>query len=163
MPILVLLITLIVLPGPVSVAPNQPINPPCTELSGAFAFTKFAFTSETTAVGEGTVTWTKGDESGVGTFSADYFNIVQRGQGIIQLNGAHSIALAENDLIQTNDEIHLQADAKIPTVMHANSRLYIVGGSGDSAGATGLLHTHGAFDTVTLEGSIAFKGQVCTP
>ncbi|MFN8487277.1 MAG: hypothetical protein U0350_06765 [Caldilineaceae bacterium] len=154
-----LLICLMLAPSAVSAATSQPINPPCTPFSGAFAFTKFEFTGATTASGKGKV-FSNGQE--IGTFSADYSSIDQKGKGVTQLDGAHTLTLAEGTLT-TSDEIHLQADPKGSTVLRANSRLYIVDGKGKYAGATGLLHTHGAFDFVSLEGSIAFDGQLCVP
>jgi len=45
----------------------------CERVSGAFVFTKFQFTSQTTAVGEGTL---QGDLAG--GFGAEYFDIEQR-------------------------------------------------------------------------------------
>ena len=47
--------------------------PGCEHASGAFVFTSFQFTSQTTAVGAGTL---QGDLSG--GFSAEYFDIQQR-------------------------------------------------------------------------------------
>jgi hypothetical protein len=162
-----LLISLVLLPGAVSAAPNNPINPPCTPVVGEFAFSKFEFTGATTAVGEGTVVWTEGGVTSAGTFAADYFNIVQKGNGVTQLNGAHTITLP-GGVVLTSDEILLQQDRNSPlatpedpVVMRANSRLYILGGEGEYEAATGLLHTHGAFNVSTLEGGIGFKGQVC--
>lgn len=154
-----LLICLALLPTSVRGVPNNPIDPPCTPFSGAFAFTLFQFTGPTIAEGKGTVL-REGEQ--IGSFSANYFNIEQRGQGIIQLNGKHTITLAGGTLV-THDEIHLQATAENPAVMRANSRLYIVRGTGIYDGATGLLHTHGAFNVNTLEGSIDFSGKVCVP
>src|SRR5690242_15475695 len=131
-----LLVCLILAPSTVSAATGQPINPPCTSFNGAFAFTKFQFTSATTAIGEGKVL-SNGKQ--IGTFAANYTNIDQKGKGVTQLNGAHTLTLAKGKLI-TSDEIHLQADPKGSTVLRANSRLYIVSGTGKYTGATGLLH-----------------------
>jgi len=44
-----------------------------------------------------------------------------------------------------------------------NSRLDVIGGTDAYDGATGLLHTHGQVNLVTLAGSIQYKGQVCVP
>lgn len=155
----ILLLCVALLPGVANAAPSQPINPPCTEMNGTFAFTQFYFTSATTAVGVGKV-FSNGQE--IGTFNANYTNIDQKGQGVTQLNGAHTLTLA-NGTLTTSDEIHLQAAPNGSTVLRANSRLYIVAGTGEYVEATGLLHTHGAFDFVTLEGRIAFDGQLCVP
>jgi hypothetical protein len=38
----------------------------------------------------------------------------------------------------------------------------VVGGTGEFAGASGLLHTHGYANLFTLEGGIDFGGQVCS-
>ena len=157
--LILLLISLILAPTLVSAVPSNPITPPCSPLSGTFAFTLFQFTGPTTAIGQGTVS--RGGQN-IGSFSASYFNIEQQGQGVIQLNGQHAITLG-NDTLLTYDEIRLQSDNQNPAVMQASSRLYIVGGTGAYAGATGLLHTGGAFNVGTLEGGIDFKGKVCVP
>jgi hypothetical protein len=81
---------------------------------------------------------------------------------VIQLNGQNAITLAGGTLL-TFDEILLKAEHDNPAVVRANSRLYIVGGTGAYAGATRLLRTHEAFNVVTLEGTIDFKGKICTP
>jgi hypothetical protein len=153
-----LLIGLALAPGFASRA-DQPIEPPCTPIEGTFVFSVFQFTGPTTAIGTGIV---KMGGQAVGTFSADYFNIEQQGNGVTRLNGEHAITLPGGTLF-TYDEILLQSDNKNPAVVRANSRLYIVGGAGAYAGATGLLHTHGAFNVSTLEGGIDFKGKVCVP
>lgn len=133
-------------PGFTGAAPTSKIVPPCTQLSATFAFTLFEFTGPTTAIGIGTVS---SNGQVIGSFSANYFNIDQKGQGIIQLNGQHAITLADGTIL-TFDDIHLQAEPDNPLVMRANSRLHIVGGVGAYAGATGVFHTHGAFNIVTL-------------
>jgi hypothetical protein len=146
--------------GPGKATANSPLTPPCTPLSGTFIFTLFQFTSATTAIGAGVV---QSEGHPVGTFSANYFDVVQQGQGVIQLHGQHAISLSEGTLL-TYDEIHLQSDNKNPAVFQANARLYVVGGgTGAYSEATGLLHSHGELNVVTLEGGIDFKGQVCVP
>jgi hypothetical protein len=155
----VALITLTLAPNLVRAVPNNPITPPCTLLSGAFAFTLFQFTGPTTAIGQGTVS--RGGQA-IGSFSASYFTIEQQGQGVIQLNGQHAITLGDGTLL-TYDEIRLQSDNQSPAVMQANARLYVIGGTGAYAEATGLLHSHGAFNVGTLEGGIDFTGKVCVP
>jgi hypothetical protein len=143
-----------------SAAPSQPVNPPCTPFSGTFVFTLFQFDSATTAHAEGDV-WADGDV--IAHFSAQYFNIEQEGNGVSQLNGQHTLTFLNGSTLVTHDEIRLQSDNQDPAWVQANSRLYIVGGSGDYSGASGLLHTHGDVNLVTLEGGIDFKGQVCLP
>ena len=157
---LVLLIGLGVAWQPAGAAPSQPVNPPCTPLSGTFVFTLFQFDSATTAHGEVEV-WAGGAVVAYGT--AQYFNIEPKGKGVIQMNGQHMLTFLDGSTLVTSDEILLQSDNQNPYFMRANSRLYIVGGTGEYAGATGLLHTHGGFDVGTLEGGIDFKGQVCVP
>jgi hypothetical protein len=141
-------------------AASQPINPPCDSLDGRFIFTLFQFDSPTTAHAE-TEIWS-GDEL-VGYAHAEYFNIEQKGRGVTHMNGQHTLTFLDGSTLQTHDEIRLQADDKNPGWAQANSRLYIVEGTGDFAGATGLLHTHGLANIITLEGGIDFKGQVCVP
>ncbi len=128
----------------------------CEHVSGAFVFTRFQFTSQTTAVGEGTV---QGDLSG--GFSAEYFDIAQRGNGVIQMRAHHTIARTIGT-IRTSDEILLLPDQD-PTLARPNSQLEVIGGTGRYAGATGLLQTHGQLNLATLAGSLQYKGQVCAP
>ena len=128
----------------------------CEHVSGAFVFTKFQFTSQTTAVGEGTLL---GDLAG--GFSAEYFDIEQRGNGAIQMRAHHTITRSTGT-IRTSDEILLLPDQD-PAVGRPNSRLHVIGGTGAYDRATGLLHTHGQLNLVTLAGSLQYKGQVCLP
>jgi hypothetical protein len=128
----------------------------CQHISGAFVFTRFQFTSQTTAVGDGRV---EGDLAG--EFHAEYFDIEQRGAGVIKMRAHHTITSAAG-MIRTSDEILLLPDQD-PAVARPNSRLDVIGGTGVYAGATGLLHTHGRVDLATLGGAIEFKGQVCVP
>jgi hypothetical protein len=144
----------------VTAAPNQPINPPCAKFSGTFFFTVFQFDSATTAHAKGDI-WSGG--AVVAHFSAQYFNIEQTGNGVIHANGQHTQTFLNGSTLVTHDEILLQSDNQDPAWVQANSRLHIVEGTGDFAGATGLLHTHGALNIVTLEGAIDFKGQLCIP
>ena len=163
------LLVLMLLPNPAAATNAEPCKPPCMAVTGEFAFTRFEFTSETTAVGEGTVTWTQCETSVSGTFVADYFNIAPRGNGVTQLNGQHTITLPDG-VVQTFDEILLQevrnsplATETDPTVMRANSRLYIKDGAGAYEGASGMLQTYGAFNVTSLEGGIGFRGRMCIP
>jgi len=128
----------------------------CEHVSGVFVFTKFQFTSQTTAVGEGTL---QGDLAG--GFSAQYFDIEQRGNGVIHMHAHHTITRSTGT-IRTSDEILLLPDQD-PAVGRPNSRLHVIGGTGAYDGATGLLHTHGQLNLVTLAGSLQYKGQICLP
>ncbi len=145
----------------------QPVTPPCDSLARTFVFTIFQFTSATTAIGQGIVY--DGDEP-VGTFDAKYSNIetegnTAQGNGVIQMNGQHTLTFGDGSTLVTHDEILLQPENQNPGWMRANSRLYVVDGSGAYAGATGLLHTHGEVNVFTdpPQGSIDFAGQVCVP
>ena len=130
--------------------------PACEHVSGAFVFTTFQFTSQTTAVGAGTL---EGDLSG--GFSAEYFDIQQRGSGVIHMLAHHTITRSTGT-IRTSDEILLLPDQD-PAVGRPNSRLDVIGGTGAYDGATGLLHTHGQLNLATLAGSLQYRGQVCVP
>jgi hypothetical protein len=79
--------------------PGAPVT--CEHVSGAFVFTRFQFTSQTTAVGEGTV---QGGLSG--GFSAEYFDIEQSGNGVIHMRAHHTITRSTGT-IRTSDEILL--------------------------------------------------------
>lgn len=163
------LLVLLLTPIPAAATNAEPCKPPCMAVTGEFTFTRFEFTGETTAVGEGAVTWTQCGESVTGTFAADYFNIVARGNGVTQLNGRHTLTLPDG-VVQTFDEILLQevrnsplATDEHPTVLRANSRLYLMDGAGAYADASGMLQTYGAFNVTSLEGGIGFKGRICLP
>lgn len=132
----------------------------CASFSGIFRFVDFHFTSATTAVADAKV---EGDLAG--TAHANYFNIRQMGHGVTQMNGTHTITITQGPLrgtLTTYDEIHLQTDSNSPWA-RANSRLIVMHGTGDFAGWTGVLHTHGTVNLATLEGGIGFKGQLCPP
>jgi len=130
--------------------------PVCEHVSGAFVFTTFQFTSQTTAVGAGTL---EGDLSG--GFSAEYFDVQQRGSGVIHMLAHHTITRSTGT-IRTSDEILLLPDQD-PAVGRPNSRLDVIGGTGAYDGATGLLHTHGQLNLATLAGSVQYRGEVCVP
>ena len=140
--------------GLVGAANPAVANGDCEHVTGEFVFSSFVFTSPTTAVGEGTAT---GDFPG--TFHADYFNIQQGPGGPIKMDSTHAITTPEGTLV-TSDEILLIPQVE-PGVARANSRLHIVGETGEFAGATGLLHTSGTLNLGTLEGAIGFKGKIC--
>jgi len=145
----------------------QPVHPPCDSIALTFVFTVFQFTSGTTAIGQGIV---YDGTDAVGTFDAHYSNIetegdTTHGNGVIQMNGHHVITFTDGSTLGTHDEILLQPENQNPGWMRANSRLYVINGSGIYAGATGLLHTHGDVNVFTdpPQGSIDFAGQVCVP
>ena len=129
----------------------------CTAVAGAFHFTRFEFTSATTAYAKGIV-----DGDLAGAFVANYFDISQSGEGVLQLNGSHTITTAGGTL-RTLDRIHLQPDTETGW-FRPNSQLRIVeGGAPYAEATTGLLHTHGRVNPGTLEGSIEWKGRICAP
>ena len=149
-------------PGLIDAKANQPVNPPCQPFAATFVFTLFQFTSATTAIGQGIVF--DGDNP-VGSFAANYFNIDQKSQGVIQMNAQHTLTFDDGSTLMTHDDILLEPVKTNPGWLRANSRLHVVDGTGAYAGATGLLHTHGEVNvsTVPPQGSIDFDGQVCLP
>src|SRR5436190_3496963 len=90
-----------------SAGPGKPKNPPCTELRGTFVFTLFQFDSATTAHAE-TEIWIDGEL--VGHASAQYFNIQQMVQGVLQMNGHHVQSYLDGSTLETHDEIRLQLE-----------------------------------------------------
>jgi hypothetical protein len=131
-------------------------NASCQHVSGSFVFTSFQFTSATTAVGAGNVS---GDITG--TFSAEYFDLHQNGDGSSVMAARHTIMTSAGSLM-TEDVIILRPDQN-PAIVRPNSRVDVTGGTGAYADASGQLHTHGEVNLATLEGSIDFKGEVCLP
>ncbi|SRR6266516_29242 len=101
----------------------------------------------------------QGDLSG--GFSAEYFDIQQRGSGVIHMLAHHTITRSTGT-IRTSDEILLLPDQD-PAVGRPNSRLDVIGGTGAYDGATGVLHTHGQLNLATLAGSLQYRGEVCVP
>ena len=99
-------------------------NGDCEHVTGEFVFSSFVFTSPTTAVGDGTAT---GDFPG--TFHADYFNIQQGPGGPIKMDWTRAITTPSGTLV-TSDEILLIPQVE-PGVAGANSRLHIVGETGE--------------------------------
>jgi hypothetical protein len=143
--------------GLVSVEPVS-AQSSCFPVSGAFRFDSFTFTSATTATGAGTV---EGDITG--TFTANYFNISQSGDGAIHMNGVHEITdLSTGGTFTTFDRLLLLPDQE-EGWGRPRSTLRIVEGSGGYEGATGRLQTNGRVNLGTLEGTIEFKGRVCVP
>jgi hypothetical protein len=128
----------------------------CRHVSGSFVFTSFQFTSAMSAVGAGNVS---GDIAG--TFSADYLDLHENGDGSSVMNARHTISTAAGS-ITTADVIILRPDQN-PSIVRPNSRVEVTGGTGAYEGATGQLHTHGEVNLATLDGSIDFKGEVCLP
>jgi hypothetical protein len=125
----------------------------CTTVAGEFAFTKFQFTSDTTAVGAGVV---RGDLAG--TFHAQYWDITPGADGVITTQGSHVLTTPLGTLV-TLDDIRLLPDTN--GFVRPDSRLYVVGGTKAYKHATGLLRTSGRVNLTTLEGAIAFEGTVC--
>ena len=141
----------------------QPVNPPCDSLARTFVFTIFQFTSATTAIGQGIVY--DGDQA-VGTFDARYSNIetegnTAQGNGVIQMNGQHTLTFGDGSTLVTHDEILLQPENQNPGWMRANSRLYVVDGSGAYAGATGLftLTERSTSSRIRLRGALILPGR----
>ena len=96
-----------------------------------------------------------------GTFVAQYTVLKQHGNGSGVMSAQHTITTSGGS-ITTSDVIILRPDQNL-AVVRPNSRVYVIGGTGAFANATGLLHTHGEVNLATLAGSIDFKGQVCVP
>ena len=128
----------------------------CTRVAGEFAFTMFQFTSATTAVGVGVTT---GDLAG--TFHAQYWDIQQHANGVIDTRGSHVLTTPRGTVV-TLDEIHLLPDTQPNSgFVRPDSRLHLLGGTGTYTRTTGLLQTSGRVNLTTLEGSIAYEGKIC--
>jgi hypothetical protein len=125
----------------------------CKSVAGEFAFTKFQFTSDTTAFGVATV---RGDLAG--TAHAQYWDITAGATGVIETQGSHVLTTPLGTLV-TLDDIRLLPDTN--GFVRPDSRLYVVGGTKAYTHATGLLRTSGRVNLTTLEGAIAFEGTVC--
>ena len=126
---------------------------PCTRVAGEFAFTRFQFTSDTTAFGVGVV---RGDLAG--TFHAQYWDITPGANGVIETQGSHVLTTPLGTLV-TLDEIRLLPDTN--GFVRPDSRLHVVGGTKAYKDTTGLLRTSGRVNLTTLEGAITFEGEIC--
>src|SRR5438552_17595954 len=91
----------------------------CEHVSGAFVFTRFQFTSQSTAVGEGTM---QGDLSG--GFSAEYFDMEQRGNGVIATRAHHAITRRSGTSRTPDATLHLSYQD--PGVAPAKLRLVVL-------------------------------------
>jgi hypothetical protein len=125
----------------------------CTKVAGEFAFTKFQFTSDTTAFGVGIV---RGDLAG--TFHAQYWDITPGANGVIDTQGSHVLTTPRGTVV-TLDEIRLLPDTN--GFVRPDSRLHVVGGTKAYKHTTGVLRTSGRVNLTTLEGAIAFEGEMC--
>ncbi len=143
-----------------SAEPNRPITPPCSPFGGRFVISEFQFDSATTAHAVADV-WANGEV--VAYAIAHYFNIDQKGEGVTQMNGSHTLTFTDGSTLTTLDEIRLHSDNEDPGWARINSRLYVISGTGAYAGAAGLFITHREVNLFTLEGGIEFDGQVCVP
>ena len=129
----------------------------CTRIAGEFAFTSFQFTSPTTAVGVGV---TRGDLAG--TFHAQYWDIQQRANGVIDTRGSHVLTTPRGTVV-TLDEISLLPDTQPNSgFVRPDSTLHLLGGTGSYEHTTGLLRTSGRVNLTTLEGAIAYEGKICS-
>jgi hypothetical protein len=125
----------------------------CTRVAGEFAFTKFQFTSDTTAFGVGVV---RGDLAG--TFHAQYWDITPGANGVIDAQGSHVLTTPRGTVV-TLDEIRLLPDTN--GFVRPDSRLHVVGVTKAFKDTTGLLRTSGRVNLTTLEGAITFEGEIC--
>ena len=125
----------------------------CRTVAGEFAFSSFQFTSPTTAVGVGVTT---GDLAG--TFHAQYWDITPAAGGVIDTQGSHVLTTPRGTLV-TLDEIRLLPDTN--GFVRPDSRLHVVGGTKAYGHTTGLLRTSGRVNLTTLEGAIAYEGEIC--
>ena len=128
----------------------------CELIAGTAQFKTFQYTSPTTATSTGYV---YGDLAG--TFSVQYFNIHKNGDGSGAMNSSHTITTSAGS-ITTSDDIILLPDTN-PAFIRPVSHLNIVSGTGEYAGATGLIRVQGEVDLATLVGTLDYTGQICVP
>lgn len=81
-----------------------------------------------------------------------------RGDGAIHVEMRHRYVIGGSDLF-TADLGVLSPIA--PPLFSFNNRLEVTGGTGDFAGATGMLRAHGTVDLGSGEILLAYHGRVC--
>ena len=128
----------------------------CQIVSGVATFTKFEFTSPTTAQSAGVMT---GDLTG--TFAVQYYDLVQNGDGSGSLKSHHVLTTSAGTILTADDIILLPVDD--PNVFRPVAHLFITGGTGAFQGATGNLMVQGEYNHVTLAGSLQWQGPLCLP
>lgn len=125
-------------------------------VSGTVTFTMFQFTSPTTAVSAGVFT---GDISG--TFTVQYYDLAFNGDGSASLKANHTLTLGNGTIVTQDDIVLLPVDN--PQVFRPHARMVITAGTGAYAGAIGQFMVQGEYNTITLDGSLQFKGDIYVP
>jgi hypothetical protein len=111
------------------------------------------FTSATTVAG--TVT------GGLaGTVTAGIDGLHQAGDGALHVELHHTFVTA-NGQLNTVDEAVLSPVN--PPDYRMDTRYTIMGGTGQFAGAAGILHNHGDANMGTGHLSLTYNGRICTP
>jgi len=99
---------------------------------------------------------------GGGTFIACITAMEQQGNGSLRFELAHTYTTSSGDTFTTTDRV-VAAPTNRPAEYLINNQVDITGGTGQLAGASGFLRTHGTVNLQTGVVSVDYHGRISTP
>jgi len=99
---------------------------------------------------------------GGGTFIACITAMAQQGNGSLRFELTHTYTTSSGDTFTTTDRV-VAAPTNRPAEYLINNQVDITGGTGQLAGASGFLRTHGTVNLQTGVVSVDYHGQISTP
>ena len=99
---------------------------------------------------------------GGGTFIACITAVEQQGNGSLRFELTHTYTTSSGDTFTTTDRV-VAAPTNRPAEYLINNQVDITGGTGQLAGASGFLRTHGTVNLQTGVVSVDYHGQISTP
>jgi len=99
---------------------------------------------------------------GGGTFIACITAMAQQGNGSLRFELTHTYTTSSGDTFTTTDRV-VAAPTNRPAEYLINNQVDITGGTGQLAGASGFLRTHGMVNLQTGVVSVDYHGQISTP
>ena len=100
--------------------------------------------------------------AGGGTFIACITALVQMGNGSLRFELAHTYTTGSGDTFTTTDRV-VAAPTNPPAEYLINNQVDVTGGTGQFAGASGFLRTHGTVNLQTGVVSVDYHGRISTP
>ena len=99
---------------------------------------------------------------GGGTFIACITTLEQMGNGSLRFELTHTYTTSSGDTFTTTDRV-VAAPTNRPAEYLINNQVDITGGTGQLAGASGFLRTHGTVNLQTGVVSVDYHGRISTP
>ncbi|TMH64476.1 MAG: hypothetical protein E6H55_04015 [Betaproteobacteria bacterium] len=99
---------------------------------------------------------------GGGTFIACITAMEQQGNGSLRFELTHTYTTSSGDTFTTTDRV-VAAPTSRPAEYLINNQVDITGGTGQLAGASGFLRTHGTVNLQTGVVSVDYHGRLSTP